>query len=59
MNSIVCAMYVLYFKSLIQKKIFFNILFQMEKQDEKMNVTIDDPLKIEVKVEVNDYNPWS
>ena len=31
----------------------------MEKQDEKMNVTIDDPLKIEVKVEVNDYNPWS
>jgi KRAB domain-containing zinc finger protein len=31
----------------------------MEEQDEKMTVTIADPLKIEVKVEVIDYNPWS
>ena len=30
----------------------------MEEQDENMTVVIVDPVKVEVKVEVNDYNPW-
>ena len=31
----------------------------MEDQDEKMTVSFVDPLKIEVKDEINDDNPWS
>ena len=47
------------FKSLIQKIILvIHIFFQMEEQDEKMTVSFVDPLKIEVKDEINDDNPW-